>query len=243
MEISYERGSARCTRCGLMYEQSNPLQQQCVLHTGIYDNNNGNIVRTWSCCRSTEESSKGCTVQNGHVRCESTARALAAFPTFDGPVQAHDAPKAEDEGSSTAKAKSDAAVPEDANRYTCVVGDTLASVALKHGMQVAHLKKCNRVLSSNLYPGQTLRVMAPQPLTPAEARAAALQKIMTRLHCTEPEAAYFLDEYGDGLHVDRALAEGAIHGYGEKGDDGRMAVAEVTGSQLTGIHRRKVSRV
>lgn len=212
MEAAYEYGIARCKRCGIMYEQSEVLQQ-CAFHPGEYGNHNGNSMhRSWSCCKSTEEFIRGCTTAGVHERCQETAAALASFPQVGGAgamraqrKEQQEAEQVEAEEERLAKMKARIA-PVDAHRYTVVVGDSLASIALKHGMQVSNIKRWNKLLSSQLYPGQTLLVQAPKPLTPEELRSAAIKDLMKRAPCEKYEAAFYLDEHGGGVDVDTALA-------------------------------------
>ena len=53
--------------------------------------------------------------------------------------------------------------------YEVCIGDTAASVAMRHGLRQGQLIKLNQLLTPNLYPGQRLRV----PQLPDEARAQA----------------------------------------------------------------------
>ena len=93
--------------------------------------------------------------------------------------------------------------------YVCVVGDTVASVALRHGMKVADLKKWNRLLSPSLFAGQEVHVRPPPPKPAANARAERLRIIMRRANVSEPEAAYYLDDAGGGEDVEAALRAAA----------------------------------
>ena len=99
-----------------------------------------------------------------------------------------------------------AALPDGAVKYTVGVGDTLNSVALKHSMNVGLLKRCNKLLSPDLYPGQTLLVKLPEPQTPEQIRSATIREVMKGAGCTMPEATYYLDEYGGGVDAKAALA-------------------------------------
>ena len=92
--------------------------------------------------------------------------------------------------------------------------DTVASVALKHGMPVARLKKWNKLLSPTLYAGQTLAVEPPRAPTPEELRAASIRAVMKSCSCDKHEAAYYLDEHGGGVDVDAALAARAADAQG-----------------------------
>jgi len=98
-----------------------------------------------------------------------------------------------------------AALPDGAVKYTVGVGDTLNSVALKHSMNVGLLKRCNKLLSPDLYPGQTLLVKLPEPQTPEQIRSATIREVMKGAGCTMPEATYYLDEYGGGVDAKAAL--------------------------------------
>ena len=97
------------------------------------------------------------------------------------------------------------AAPEGAFKYTVGVGDTLNSVALKHSMNVGLLKRWNKLLSPDLYPGQTLLVKPPVPQTPEQIRSTAIQEVMRGAACTMPEAAYLLEEHGGGNDAKAAL--------------------------------------
>ena len=194
-------GLARCKRCGVMWEQSEPAR--CHYHPGTFANHNGNFIRVWSCCRESNERAKGCTSGDAHVLCEVTAASLEAFP--QGLRRRCVAAAAREEEPEEPRPKKKPA-PPGAVTYACVVGDTLSSVALKHNMPLAQLKKWNRLLAPNLFPGQQLFVTAPPAPTPAAVRAEALRRVMRRAACTQPEAAYYLDEFGGGTDADAALA-------------------------------------
>ena len=89
-------------------------------------------------------------------------------------------------------------VPADAVVYTVGVGDSLASIALRHSMNVTQLKKWNKLLSSNVYAGQQIYVMPPPDPTPEQKRADDIRKLMRRSGLqTKEEAAYYIDEAGD----------------------------------------------
>ena len=216
MEAAYEYGVARCSRCGLMYEQSDAFKQ-CNFHPGTYGNHAGNTLnQTWSCCKSAHEFIRGCTTDTVHTRCQETADALASFPQVDGLETFRKLRREQEEAEKAeqlkiARARQEKfAIPDNAHRYTVGVGDTLASVALKHGMQVAHLKKFNKLLSPQLYPGQTLLVQAPKPPTEDELRSLAIKEVMKRTRCDKYEAAFYLDEHGGGTDVEAASAAHAI---------------------------------
>ena len=53
-------------------------------------------------------------------------------------------------------------------RYTVGVGDTLATVAMRHHTSPEQLKKMNRLLTPNLYSGQLLRVPRRSPVRSEE---------------------------------------------------------------------------
>ena len=217
MEFADEQpfGLARCVRCGVMYEQSE--ESSCYYHPGHYLSPNGlrpPAILFWSCCSNHEERSKGCARGASHVRCDATARALSNFPQEETMVglRRRAAAAAQAATMEEVPSKKSATRPEDAIKYTVVLGDTLATIALKHGMNVANLKKWNTLLSPNLYPGQQLYVKPPRPQTPAEIRSAALKLLMKKLSCTLPEASYYLDEHGGGIDTGAAIAAFAADG-------------------------------
>ena len=196
---------ARCVRCHRMYEEDR--EAECVFHPGRYQGGlsakppHGPVG--WTCCSATSEKATGCKMVSAHLRCEATAQALDSFGPADegmrrrkdarGVVPVIDAPPVAKKG-----------VPSEAVSYSVCVGDTLASVALKHGMRVDQIKRWNKLLSPNIYAGQQLFVAPPQPPTAEQLRAEALRRIMRRAACGKEEAACYLDEAeGD---AERALA-------------------------------------
>jgi LysM repeat protein len=210
MEAAVEYGLARCARCGVMYEQSD-LGLRCYYHSGEYHNHDGNrICRTWSCCNTADEAARGCCIDvDGHVRCEQTAKALSNFPQDETAVNGlrhRGTCHLTTPDHETAKATKRSTKPEGSLEYVVGVCDTLSSVALKHGMTVAQLKRWNTVLNSKLYPGQTLAVVPPPPKTAEQVRADNLRALMHKAQCTRPEAEYYLDEHGDGINMAAALA-------------------------------------
>ena len=99
-------------------------------------------------------------------------------------------------------------------KYTVGVGDTLNSVALKYSMNVGLLKRLNRLLSPDLYPGQTLLVKPTLPQTLEQIRSAAIREVMKGAACTMPEAIYYLEEHGGGVDAKAALAAHAADAQG-----------------------------
>jgi LysM repeat protein len=201
-----------------MYEQSE--ESRCFYHPGEFMRSSvpagramSQITFTWSCCRAEGEAAAGCVVDAEHVRCEATALALDQFPQDKdatiGLRHRVTAASATEIEKSPPSGRKPSAVPADAAKYTCVVGDSLASVALKHGMRADQVKRWNRLLSSDLFPGKVLYVKEPPPRSAAELRAQALSTIMRQApggHCSKEEAAFYLDEVGQGTDVRAALA-------------------------------------
>lgn len=162
----------------------------------------------WSCCSVYGRNAQGCTT-GSHLRCELTAAALDSFPIVEEKVVTTEGLRRR--GGSQQQAavdppKASGGPPEDADKYTCGLGCSLKRIALMHGMNEATVRRWNKLLSPNVYPGQTLWVKRPPPPTAAEVRAEALTRIVSRAGCSQPEAAYYLDESGDGHDVERALA-------------------------------------
>lgn len=214
-------GLARCTRCGVLYEQSDE-HVRCVYHPGEFMVSNSTLGsfqpqfhRTWSCCKREGEAAAGCVIDNVHMRCERTAEALSKFPQDPKAVSGlrRRTPSSAEPGGTEEVVdppKRDRnAPPENATKYTCVVGDTVAAVALKHGMRADQVKRWNKLLNPTLFAGQQLWVCEPPPKSDAEKRAEALRTIMRRATgggCSLPEATYYLDEAGKGHDVRAALS-------------------------------------
>jgi len=197
-------GLARCTRCGIMYDQSE-AEQQCRYHPGDFTNRRmvGPAMMQWTCCGEYQERAVGCKRSAAHVRCVKTAESLEAFPQVEKVGLRHrGAPPEPCEKGAPAKG----GPPPDAVKYTCGVGDTVKGVALKHRMNAADLKRWNKLLSGNLFPGLSVYVRPPPPPSPEKMRAEALRTIQRRAECTEFEASYYLDECGEGKDAEAALA-------------------------------------
>lgn len=143
------------------------------------------------------------------MRCEQTQAALENFPQDLSSLGLRQRGGKKGSSSSTVveeKMQQKSAAPADAYKYTVGVGDSLSSVALKHGMPVALLKRWNKLLSPTLYPGQELWVRPAPPPTREQIRSDAIRKLMKLAACSLPEASFYLDEYGGGCDVDAALA-------------------------------------
>lgn len=207
---------ARCVRCGEMYDEMQP-QQTCSYHPGKFQGDDlcrVGAARGWSCCNEMQERGSGCQRATSHLRCEKTTAALDTFGKAGGLRQrkggtpvAYGTPISED-AVVVAKPKG---VPDDAVTYTVGVGDTLASIALKHRMRADQLKRWNRLLSPNVYSGQQIFVAKPPPPKPEEVRAEALRTLMRRGRCELAEAEYYLDDAGG----DYAAALAALQSDGE----------------------------
>jgi len=187
-----------------MYDQTD-TGAICRYHRGTFTNDNCNLLPTWTCCRSAQDNAKGCESVAGHLRCEVTAAALERFPqhaTSDGMCRGLEKGEGPDEEQVTPAPRPSAA-PDDTVMYTVGVGDSLSVVALRHSMDVATLKKWNKLLSPNLRPGQQLRVKPPAPKSAAQMRADALRRIMKETGATAVEAECLLDdeEEEDGVMV------------------------------------------
>ena len=78
------------------------------------------------------------------MRCEQTQAALENFPQDSSSLGLRQRGGKKGSSSSTVveeKMQQKSAAPADAYKYTVGVGDSLSSVALKHGMPVALLKR------------------------------------------------------------------------------------------------------
>lgn len=201
---------ARCVRCHTMYDEFAECAP-CKYHPGSYGNHNGNIMhRTWSCCGAHDDRAVGCTTSNYHERCETTQAALDQFGGAPGCDTTGMRRRGHNVSGDTAAVETikpalpPKGVPAHAILYSVGVGDTLASIALRHGMSVTQLKKWNKLLSPNVYAGQQLHVVPPSAPTPEQKRSDDLRKLMKRGKLQPEEAAYYLDEAaGD---VERAWA-------------------------------------
>ena len=198
-------GLARCTRCGAMYELSQG-PQQCKHHPGMFGNHNGNLMtRTWSCCGLADDRAEGCRVCTGHTICEATAAALAQFPLekdSEGLRRRGGAVPGID-GEAQKTPESEVCVGQPLSNYTCVVGDTLSSVALKHGMRAADLRRWNKLISPGLFAGQQLLVAEPPAPAPEQGRALAVRQVMRSAGSTRQEAEFYVDD--NGGDAERAL--------------------------------------
>jgi LysM repeat protein len=181
-------------------EQELPLT--CHFHTGTYGNHGCNsLTRTWSCCGAHEDKAKGCMVNSEHVRCEATHAALEQFGSSSSSGATTGLRRRGPAGGGTTVVEDIKAapkgIPENAVIYTVGVADTLASIALRHSMNVGQLKKWNKLLSPNVYAGQQIYVMPPPPPTPEQKRAEDIRKLMKRGGLqTQQEAAYYVDGAG-----------------------------------------------
>ena len=198
---------ARCTRCAKMYDEASP--GPCRYHPGTYGNRSNPLTRTWSCCGAHEDAALGCAT-GAHLRCEQTAAALQSFGSAGGGVEERTGLRRRGVGREPPPEPAPRNTPpEGLQTYTCVVGDTLASVALKHRMKAVDLRRWNKLLSPSLFAGQRLLVSEPPPRSPAEVRAEAVRTVMRRGGVPQAEAGYYVDEFGDAPAALRALAEDA----------------------------------
>lgn len=191
---------ARCKRCMKHYDESECTP--CIHHPGRFQGGptasppHGPIG--WTCCNASEERSRGCAKHATHLRCEITARALASFDasvTGGGLVAGLRQRSKRD--TSNVVSPTVAAVPfpyDCTDFYEVGLGDTLASVCLRHGMRRHELMKLNKLLTSELYPGQKLRVRPAREPTTEEKRATGLRRIMIGADMSLLEAEFYYDE-------------------------------------------------
>ena len=145
-----------------------------------------------------------------------------------------------DAGTGGAAVALDAAASPEYGPYTVGVGDSLASVALRHGMERSALQRLNGLLSTTLYPGQVLQVAHPRrdAKTPEELRHADCRRIARRTKCAVEEAAYYLDQAGGdvaracALHAADAAWEEAAAAALASERAGKMAVASAISIRL-----------
>lgn len=186
----------------------------------------------WSCCNATEEFSRGCRRAACHTPCQITAAAMRRTLNIRGtnakplpakalklklPQPTADTSfarlRAEQDGNESGlrrasgpNAVSGAASPK-YGPYTVGVGDSLASIALRHGMDRHALQRLNGLLSTQLYPGQILQVANPtsQEKTPEEQLEEDRRRVMRYAKCDRYEAAYYLDQAAGDVHRACAL--------------------------------------
>lgn len=226
-------GLSRCVRCRA-YVDTNDERVPCHYHPGEYKNNPDiNPVRSWSCCSNHEHNARGCTIADTHEWCVMTAAALDKFALADTDTAAANGlqnrrggggvpdESGQDEAEwvllDAPKKKKTPTRPDGATEYTCGVSDTLASVALKHGMPTSLLKRWNpSLISGKLYPGQRIFVREPPPKSAADQRAAALRTLRAKAEnelgavVALQELEFYYDEAGGASEgsegsVDRAL--------------------------------------
>lgn len=222
-------GLSRCVRCRA-YVGSNE-RVPCYYHPGEYKSvPDINPVRSWSCCSNHEMNARGCTIADTHEWCVVTAAALDRFALADTDTTLSNSLQQRRGGGGppddsqdqldswvlleAPKKKKTPTRPDGAVEYTCGVSDTLASVALKHGMPATLLKRWNpTLLSAKLYPGQRIFVREPPPKSPADQRAAALRTLRAKAEnelgavVALQELEFYYDEAGGASEgsVDRAL--------------------------------------
>ena len=78
------------------------------------------------------------------------------------------------------------------------MGDSLASIALKHNMSRGELMRLNGLLGERVSPGQVLRVVNPskRPETAEEALNRQRRTVRRLTGCVMEEAMYYLDQAG-----------------------------------------------
>ena len=191
---------ARCKRCMKHYDESECTP--CMHHPGRFQGGptasppHGPIG--WTCCAASEERSRGCAKHATHLRCEITARALASFdvPVTEGGFVAGLRQRSKRDTSNVVSPTA-AVVPlpsDCTDWYEVGLGDTLASVCLRHGMRRHELMKLNKLLTSELYPGQKLRVRPAREPTTEEKRATGLRRIMIGADVSLLEAEFYYAE-------------------------------------------------
>ena len=191
---------ARCKRCMKHYDESECTP--CMHHPGRFQGGptasppHGPIG--WTCCNASDERSRGCAKHATHLRCEITARALASFdaPATEGGLVAGLRQRSKRDTSNVVSPTA-AAVPlpsDCTDFYEVGLGDTLASVCLRHGMRRHELMRLNKLLTSELYPGQKLRVRPAREPTTEEKRAAGLRRLMIGADMSLLEAEFYYDE-------------------------------------------------
>ena len=212
-------GMSRCTACGLIYE-ADDATSKCFYHPG---NRNARGGRSgWSCCGNLEENPRGCCGPAVHIPCALTmqamrqaARAAPAPPSLLPRAPALDpsfARMRENEAAAPAEeaetGRSAEAEEPVMGTYQVCAGESLGVIALRHGMSKEELRRLNKLLTPEVYPGQQLMVTNPRVLSDEEASAKEERRkertVARKAKCERAEATYYLDVAGGD--VGRALA-------------------------------------
>lgn len=107
-----------------------------------------------------------------HLRCETTAKALGSFTSNETFGSSATGLRQRKGAAREMQAEVPPVVvgvpvvegmPADVIAYTVGVGESLRNIALRHGMRVEQLRRWNKLISPNVFPGQKLLVMLPPP--------------------------------------------------------------------------------
>eukprot|EP00163_Fabomonas_tropica_P018767 TRINITY_DN33166_c0_g1_i1.p1 TRINITY_DN33166_c0_g1~~TRINITY_DN33166_c0_g1_i1.p1 ORF type:complete len:814 (-),score=124.71 TRINITY_DN33166_c0_g1_i1:292-2733(-) len=129
--------------------------------------------------------------------------------------------------------------PSNSKRYTVAATDTLAGIALKHGMTPAELTKSNRLFSSQLYPGQVLYVRddTSQPLVRTaedsnhhHAHASTGAGDVGTLNLPPPPSATTSDIRGPERAAQDTRSQPPAEAHGAASAAAAMALPKATGS-------------
>ena len=257
-------GLGRCTACGITF--SDP-RGPCYSHPGTLKpdaipGRGSTAPHFWTCCGAAGENAKGCRRAEQHTPCAVTAAALRRFPpkreSADASASAklplhrmasdpsfarlQESNKALPMAPPSAKTKSLAGASEEDNEmgsYTVRMGDSLASVALKHRMTREDLMRFNGLLSATIFPMQVLRVTNPPPETPDQLLARQRRAVRLATGCAKEEAAYYLSAANADVaqavamaKADAAWEEATIGEYTSRQRAHKMAVANAMSTRV-----------
>jgi len=180
----------RCARCDRVFHTTDA--QPCFYHSGQLREVSGSFwytTKAWDCCSRLGADARGCQRAMCHEPHAATRAALAQFPITS------EACATVDKGVCSLEAKkTDVAASAGRGMHIVSIGESLASIALSHGTSTPTLRKLNSLLSSNVYPGQMLRLTNDVVVKGESETLAENQRSFRRqTRCLAVEASLYLD--------------------------------------------------
>ncbi len=190
----WEGDGGRCQRCAKYFSSRQLVDNtSCIFHKGLYID--PGVARyqfsssIWSCCKSADQNSIGCTHASSHVECQVTRKALSRMQNGEEKVGGRMAVELVDvqqegedreeeriaEGGQEgmlshlrAVEKAFACSGKAAEHGDFLVhayshGETMPGLALRYGITVAEIQKANNFSHSSLDPGRKVLLIPRKP--------------------------------------------------------------------------------
>ena len=191
----WEGDDGKCQRCAAKYFSSRQQVDStaCIFHKGLYID--PGVARCqfsssiWSCCKSADQNSIGCTHASSHVECQVTRKALSRMQNGEEKVGGRMAVELVDvqqegedreeermaEGGEEGRLSHLRAVEKafacsgkaaehgDFLVHAYSHGETMPGLALRYGITVAEIQKANNFSHSSLDPGRKVLLIPRKP--------------------------------------------------------------------------------